>query len=212
MTQPHKDWPKTLEWVEKQGQESLKSRFATAELIAKEAQTTLTVILAGVGGSAAYAAKIFAPVASGPIEVAAVGVCIYLISLAVILVLTCMMFQEYPALHQNPENLWHPSYSTNDIREAEVKNICVRIKEAAAINEKRAAHLNKLRVFTALSPFVFAVIAAMTPPVAQPATDETKLACKVDSPASAPGSRIESEFSRQPLGNAVLGGYSKGSR
>ena len=196
MTQPHKDWPKTLEWVEKQGQESLKSRFATAELIAKEAQTTLTVILAGVGGSAAFAAKIFAPVASGPIEVAAVGVCIYLTSLAVILVLTCMMFQEYPALHQNPENLLHPFHSIDEIREEEVKNIGIRIKEAAAINAKRAAHLNKLRVFTALSPFVFAAIAAMTPPVDQPVTEKTKPACKVDSSASVPDSRIEIEFSK----------------
>jgi hypothetical protein len=196
MTQPHGDWPKTLEWVEKQGLESLKARFTTAELIAKEAQTTLTVILAGLGGSAAYAAKIFAPGASGPIEVAAAGVCIYLIALAVFLVLFCMMFQEYPALHQNPENLLHPDHSIDEIREEEVKNIGVRIKEAAAINAKRAAHLNKLRVLTALSPFVFAAIAAMTPPVVQPATDKAKLACKVDSSASVPDSRIEIEFSK----------------
>ena len=61
MTVPHPDWPKTLEWIEKQAQESLKARFATADIVAKEAQTTLTVLLAGVGGSAAYAAKIFEP-------------------------------------------------------------------------------------------------------------------------------------------------------
>lgn len=196
MTQPHVDWPKTLEWVEKQGQESLKARFATAELIAKEAQTTLTVLIAGVGGSAAYAAKLFAPGTAGPIEVAAAGVCIYLIALAVILVLACMMFQDYPALYQNPENLLHPSYSIDEIREEEVKNIGVRIKEAAEINAKRASRLNKLRVAAVLSPILFAAIATMTPPAARPATEKTKVSCKVDSSASAPGSRIECEVSK----------------
>jgi hypothetical protein len=67
MPENHPDWPKTLEWAEKQGLESLKARFVTAELIAKEAQTALTVLLAGIGGSAAYAAQLFAPGTSGPI-------------------------------------------------------------------------------------------------------------------------------------------------
>ena len=53
---PHADWPKTLEWIEKQAQESMRARFATADLIAKEAQTTLTVLLAGIGAAAAYGA------------------------------------------------------------------------------------------------------------------------------------------------------------
>ena len=79
MHQHHADWSKTLEWIEKQGQESLKARFATADLIAKEAQTTLTILLAGIGGSAAYAAKLFEPGGAGPIEVAAAVVCIYLV-------------------------------------------------------------------------------------------------------------------------------------
>lgn len=45
-------WPPIAEWIEKQGLDSLKARFATAEIIAKEVQTTLTVLLAGLGASA----------------------------------------------------------------------------------------------------------------------------------------------------------------
>lgn len=184
MTTPHPDWPKTLEWIEKQGQESLKARFATAEIVAKETQTTLTVLLAGIGGSAAYAAKIFETGPSGPIEIAAAVVCVYFIVLSVILVVVCMMFRSYPALYQNPENLMHAAYSIDEIREEEVKNLGARIKEAAEINGKRAKHLNILRIAIALSPFLFAAAAVVIPQKPPTNSEKAKLACKVDQPAS----------------------------
>lgn len=183
MTTPHTDWPRTLEWIEKQAQESLKARFATAEIIAKETQTTLTVLLAGIGGSAAYAAKNFEPGPSGPVEIAAAVGCIYLVALAVLLVVVCMMFRSYPAQHQNPENLLHPSHSIDDIREEEIKNIGVRINEAAEINAKRAKHLNGFRIAVALSPLIFAVTAALAPQKPRPIAEKA-FACKVDRPAS----------------------------
>ena len=197
MTAPHADWPKTLEWVEKQAQESLKARFATAEIVAKETQTTLTVLLAGIGGSAAYAAKIFEAGPSGPIEIAAAVVCVYFVALAVILVVVCMMFRSYPALYQNPEHLMHPTCSIDAIREEEVKNLGVRIKEAAEINAKRAKHLNRLRIAIALSPFLFAAAAALTPQKAATPAERSKIACKVDQPASgASAMRIECDIAK----------------
>ena len=197
MTTPHTDWPKTLEWVEKQAQESLKARFATAEIVAKETQTTLTVLLAGIGGSAAYAAKLFEAGPSGPIEIAAAVVCIYFVALAVILVVVCMMFKSYPALYQNPENLMHPAHSIDEIREEEVKNLGVRIKEAAEINAKRAKHLNRLRISIALSPFLFAAAAALTPQKVATGAEKSKIACMVDRPASGASQiRIECDIAK----------------
>jgi hypothetical protein len=160
MPDPREDWSRTLEWIERQGMESLKARFATAELIAKEAQTTLTVLLAAVGGSAAYAAKLFGPPPHGALEVASAIVCLYLIVLAVSLVFSCMMFQDYPALYQNPANLKHPDYSLDEIRAAELDNIEARILEATVINRRRASRLNSIRVALAVSPFLFAAVAA----------------------------------------------------
>lgn len=157
----HADWPKMLEWIEKQAQESLKSRYVTADLLAKETQTTLTILLAGVGASAAYGAKLFEPGSSGPIVFASAIVCFYLIALSVALVISCMMFQSYPALHQDPKNLMHPTYSLDAVRQAEVENIGKRIAEAAMINQSRATRLNIFRIATALSPLIF-VAAAMS--------------------------------------------------
>ena len=180
----HPDWSKTLEWIEKQAQESLKSRFTTADLLAKEAQTTLTVFLAGVGGSAAYAAKIFETAAPGPVAIASAVVCAYLVGLCVLLVLLCMMFQSFPALSQDPVNLMHPTYSLDAIREEEVKNIGERVIDAKAINDKRARRLNQFRIAAALSPVVFVVTALLAPPAAPPKQDRAKVSCTAEPSAS----------------------------
>ena len=151
----HADWPKMLEWIEKQAQESLKARFTTAEILAKEAQTTLTVLLAGVGASGAYATKIFESNPAGPIAIAFAIVCAYLASICVALVLICMKIKSYPALYQDPENLMHPTFSLDSVREQEVKNIGKRIAEAKALNDVRARWLNAFRVMAVCSPLVF---------------------------------------------------------
>ncbi|MCB1895980.1 MAG: hypothetical protein H6945_20215 [Zoogloeaceae bacterium] len=46
-----------LDWVEKTGQENLDFRLENAETLARESNTTLTILLAGIGGTLAYAAK-----------------------------------------------------------------------------------------------------------------------------------------------------------
>ena len=182
MTNRHPDWPKTLEWIEKQGIESLKARFATADLIAKESQTTLTVLLAGAGGTAAYAAKLFQTGQLGPAEAAAATTCAYFVCLAIALVSTCMMFKSYPALYQDPENLMQLSYSIDELREAEIKNIGERIADATEINRKRARSLNILRVLAAISPVVFAAAASLYKPHFPPHQKDTAASARANEP------------------------------
>ena len=123
-------------------------------------------------------------------------VCVYLVALSIVLVVACMMFQSYPALAQDPSNLMQSTYSIDELREEEVKNIGVRIKEAATINAKRAGRLNKLRIATALSPILFAATALMAPPKPAPAAEKASLACKVDRPASGAAARLDCEIAK----------------
>lgn len=185
-----------LEWIEKQAQESLKARFVTAELIAKEAQTTLTVLLAGVGGSAAYAAKILEPGSTSPVSIAAAIVCVYLVVLSIVLVVGCMTFQSYPALYQDPKNLMHPAYSLDEVREQEVNNVGERITEAKTINDTRASRLNRLRISAALSPVIFAAAAWLTPAAPTPNPGMTVVACKVEPAASSGASTLRCEITK----------------
>lgn len=195
---PHADWPKTLEWIEKQAQESMRARFATADLIAKEAQTTLAVLLAGIGGSAAYGAKVFNAGPAGPLEIASAWACGYLIVAAAVLVLKCMMFRSYPALFQDPANLMHPDRALDEIREAELEKIGERITEAATLNRERAALLNRCRLAAVASPLVFAAVAAWAVSRQQAPTgaDKTKIACVVAEAASGVGGTVTCEVGK----------------
>lgn len=194
----HTDWPKLLEWIEKQAQDSLKARYATAELISKEAQTTLTVLLAGVGGSAAYASKLLDPGAASPIAISFAAVCFYLVGLCVYLVTKCMMFESYPALYQDPKNLLQPQYTLDELREAEVTNIGDRIDEASEINLRRAKRLNGVRLAAAVSPLVFVLAAVFTPKLPMPAQEKATLNCRMEpaTSASAPASSIRCEIAK----------------
>jgi hypothetical protein len=157
----HEDWPKVLEWIEKQGQDNLKARFTTNDILAKEVQTTLTVLLAAVGASAAHGIKIFEAGPSGPVVLASAVVCVYLIAVSAVLVCGCMMFRWYPALSQDPKNLLQPEHALTDLREAELRNLSDRIEAATKINAKRARRLNRVRFAALASPGVFALAAAI---------------------------------------------------
>lgn len=185
----HPDWPHVLEWVEKQAQDSLRSRFETAGIVAKEAQTTLTVLLAGIGGTAAYAAKLLEAGPPTVLMIASAVVCCYLVVLAVLLVTQCMMLRSYPALFQQPKNLLQPLYTLTELREAELANLNERIEEAAKLNRERARRLNMIRVATALSPvLVVGVSLLVEQPSATPQVHRT-IACTAMEAAS--GSTVE---------------------
>lgn len=158
------DWPKVLDWAERQGTESMKARFATADLLAKEAQATLTVLLAGIGGSAAYAAKMFDPGPAAPASWGFAAACAYLVVLSVVLIMRCMRFESYPAQFQTPKNLMQRGFAFDALREVELENLTIRIEDAAGINNRRASVLNKIRVAAALSPVVFLFAAVVAIP------------------------------------------------
>ncbi|EWS61504.1 hypothetical protein Y694_00778 [Methylibium sp. T29-B] len=82
--------PDLVTLAEEQGYEAMKGRLATAEWIAKQAEVTLTVLLAGIGGSLAFAVKLFEP-GSSSLAWAAAGVCAWLSALAFWLVVSCLM-------------------------------------------------------------------------------------------------------------------------
>lgn len=145
----------------------------------KESATTLTVILAGLGGALTYAAKVLEPQQAGPIAFAAAVLCVYLTCLAAGLVLRCMLVREIPAVYQSPLNLAQPGFPIDEIREAELTNIEARIDDMLAINAGVARALRAIRILTVFSPVVFAIAAAVyQPKSAPPSAAVIKLECR----------------------------------
>lgn len=146
--------PAVLEWAEALGIANMKQRDETAKWLKTQAASTLTVLLAGVGGSLAYAARI-AQGAGGPVEWGAAAFCVWLMACSVALVLKCLMVDEFPAVWNEPANLAVPGFTVNQLREHEIANLQRRIRNAVTVNDTLARWLNRVRAAAVASPAAF---------------------------------------------------------
>ncbi|HDR9796675.1 TPA: hypothetical protein QDC59_000207 [Burkholderia cenocepacia] len=148
-----------LDWVEKQAAENLQFHIQCAEHIKKEANTTLTVILAGVGGASAYVVKLFDTHAAHWLMAAALTFNVCLLLLAALLILRCLNLDNIQAPANEPKNLYLPNYSLQLVREVELENMQLRIKLAQSRNGEAADRLERIRLYALLVPVISAVVA-----------------------------------------------------
>lgn len=150
-----------LDWIERAGVSNMQGKHATAQWLAQQAGVTLTVLLAGAGGSLAYATKLMEPGATAAAWGAA-WLCGYLAVLGLWLVVGCLLARPIGAVYNEPGNLLSDAaqkYSFDELRRGELQLLQKGIDEAFHRNERVARHLNAIRVCAALSPLVFAVAA-----------------------------------------------------
>ncbi|OXJ36705.1 hypothetical protein CFB82_09650 [Burkholderia sp. HI2714] len=150
-----------LEWVEKSAIENLKAHHACADVIAKDAATTLTVFLAALGGGLAYAAKAVEQHSLNWLSIGAIAFTGWFLVLNLLLVVRCLVFRELPSIYNEPRNIFQPEFSVDELKEEEIQNLQQRIDTAASSNAKVAKSLNKLRLAAAASPIVFIVVAVV---------------------------------------------------
>ena len=140
-----------LEWVEKAALENLKFHLQTVEVLSKEANTTLTILIAALSGAFAFALN------GGRFTAAAWILTVYLVALCMLLVTQCMMIREVPAPTNEPRNLNQEGYTLDALRRVELRNIQGRIDDVAHRNNITAYRLNCVRVGAILAPLVFTV-------------------------------------------------------
>ena len=163
------EWTKVLVWAETAGLENLKARNETLATLRKEAAATLTIVLAGLAGSLAYAAKMFEPGPAGTVSFSAAAVCCWLVIVAARVVSEGMRTVDLPAIHNEPLNLAKERYTLDKLRFAELKNLQQRIDETALVIGRVASDLNEIRVMALATPVVFLVAAIIYTPGATPA-------------------------------------------
>ncbi|CAR54938.1 hypothetical protein UXJ30_13985 [Burkholderia cenocepacia] len=144
-----------LDWVEKSAIENLKTHHACADVIAKDAATTLTVFLAALGGGLAYGAKALDQNSFNWLSIGTIAFTGWFLVLSLLLVWKCLMFREMPNIYNEPRNIYQPSFSLEDLKEAEVIGLQRRIDVAAKSNVSVVKWLNGLRLAAAASPLVF---------------------------------------------------------
>lgn len=145
-----------LDWVEKAGMENIRFRLQITETLAKEAQTTLTVLLAGMGASLAYAIKGLES-AEGMSAATSGAAClsVWLMIGAAVLIVQCIMTAPlYPPANE-PKNLYQKNYALDKLREFELLNMQASIDAIVARNHRVAAWLDRVRIWATASPLVF---------------------------------------------------------
>jgi hypothetical protein len=148
-----------LDWIEKAAIENLKGRVATADMLAKESVTTLTVLLAGTGGAFAWAIKLFDDKANVG-TVAALIASAWLTGLTIYLVWGCLRIVELPAVYNQPGQLLGRAAegaSFEAWRRHELLNIEERIGEAVDRNNRIADRLNLIRILATVTPILSAI-------------------------------------------------------
>lgn len=141
-----------LDLAEKAGHENMRERIEVAGMIQREANTVMALLLAGAGTALAYAGgdKGMNPGVTG----AALAVCVYLFLLAGVLNSKCLAIAPYPSAFNEPKSLHKPEYRVEQLREWELENLQHRIRDAAAINNRRGYWLNWCRKAAAFTPLV----------------------------------------------------------
>lgn len=147
-----------LDWAEKAAIENLRGRRENAEHLLKEGVTSFTILIAAATGALAYVVKGIESHQTWLIygSAAFAG---YLYLLCASLVLRVLRAGSLPALYNEPQNLYQPKYTLNQLREVELQNIQARIVETRIRNETTAGALNRIRLWAIASPLVFAITA-----------------------------------------------------
>ena len=142
----------TLTYIEKAARENLDGHRSVAEMIQRESNVLLALVISGAAGALAYSAQPSA-LANGMV-IPSLTTSLYLFATAVVIAAKCLALQEYPSTSNEPRNLRTGNLPLEQIRLFELENIQKRIDDSVAINGRRADWLNRCRYAAAATPVV----------------------------------------------------------
>jgi len=152
-----------LSWAEKAALENIRFHLQIADSLAREAATTLTLLLAGIGGTVAHVVRGVDSNAISDTTIASLVLAIYLTVLAIVLIFKCMKIEAIPAPTNEPKNLYQPEFELDELKKAELDNMQVRIEQIVYRNENTTGWLNEVRLFAAFSPVVWGAVGFLLP-------------------------------------------------
>lgn len=147
-----------IDWIERAGQENLRARLQNAETLAREAQQTLTLLLAAMGAALAYAVKILEAGAVTAIGAGVVALTAWLMLTSLMLVVQCILSRDLPMPANEPDNLWQEGWTEEMDRMGELKGLQLRIDATKSRNTAVAYWLDRVRLAAVASPVIFGLV------------------------------------------------------
>jgi hypothetical protein len=142
----------TLTYIEKAARDNLDGHRNVADMIQRESNVLLALVLSGAAGALAYSAQSSAM--ANAMSIPSIVTSVYLFLIAVVVAAKCLSLREYPALTNEPRNLLVPNLTFEQIRTFELDNVQKRIDDSVKINGQRADWLNCCRYAAAATPVV----------------------------------------------------------
>lgn len=144
-----------------QGLKNAEFHIANADSLQKEANSSLTVILAAGLGALGYSARLIEQ--NAPLElIGAVGaVSVHLLMVAGLLVRRCLSAGDIMPPANEPSNLAHQNFTWEEVITVEIPNLDVRISFNQARNKIVGRWLNGLRYAAFSSPLTFLLVWAV---------------------------------------------------
>ncbi|HDR9161793.1 TPA: hypothetical protein QDB28_002161 [Burkholderia vietnamiensis] len=146
------DEKERLAWIEAAGIENMKAHHACADYLAKEASTTLTLTLAGMGGGLAYAAKAIDVHNWTWFSVGAAAFTAWMLIVSGYITLRCLRVAAIDQVYNEPKNLEKTGETFEYLRRCELLSLQQRIDRASARNAEFAKRLNRARICAIASP------------------------------------------------------------
>lgn len=150
------------EWAERNGREHLRGRLATGDYLTVQANTLLSIVLAGIGAMLVYGTRIFDSASRvGPLEWGSAVCAAWLCAVAVVLSFRCIVTRETQVLFNEPVNIYKPElkHSRDEILSFEIENLQIQIDKTKLRNANVARWLDICRYAAIGTPAVFAVAA-----------------------------------------------------
>lgn len=142
----------TLTYIEKAARDNLDGHRNVADIIQRESNVLLALVLSGAAGALALSAQTSA--LANAMTVPSIVTSVYLFLIAVVVAAKCLTLLEYPALTNEPRNLLVANLTLEQIRTYELDNVQKRIDDSVKINGQRANWLNRCRYAAAATPVV----------------------------------------------------------
>lgn len=150
-----------LDWAEQYGHENMRERMRNTETLAREAHTTMTLLMAAIGAATAYVIRNLESGALSEVGIGVAATLIWLMLTAAILLWKCQMTRDLHIGPNEPKNLYVTLYDFEELRTAELDGLQRRIDRNRARNQKTARWLNVTRTLILLTPIVFGVTWAL---------------------------------------------------
>ena len=150
-----------LDWAEQYGHENMRERRRNTEALAREAHTTMTLLMTAIGAATAYMIRSLESGALSEVGIGVAATLAWLMLAAAILLWKCQMAKDLHIGPNEPKNLYEPLYDFDELRVAELAGLQRRIDRNQARNYRTATWLNITRTMILLTPTIFGITWAL---------------------------------------------------